>query len=376
MEARQLRVALLAAVLFVSMVAVSLGARVKTANFIVDTPDPTLARQIAVAAEKYRRDLAVEWLGKAMPNWSQACMITARAGGNLGAGGETKFNFDRGEVYGWRMVIQGPRERLLDSVLPHEILHTIFASHFRQPLPRWADEGAASSVEHYSEQNKHRRHLYNYLRTGRGIAFGRMFAMKQYPKDFMPLYAQGHSLATFLIRKGGRRKYVAFLGDGLNSGDWSAAVQRHYGIAGPAALQETWLAWVKQGSPLDPLPRAVPTESSPGFSPPVSPPSGMLADGRRARPTSNSIYRVPKASASPAPGALAGTLSVDASPVGRQASPVSLPTSGWRAAGSPAAAPPVRIVTPPVLSRPIPTHMTRPQHYQCAPHPYPQFGGT
>ena len=66
----------------------------------------------------------------------------------------------------------------------------------------------------------------------------------------MPLYAQGYSLAEFLIQTGGRRKYVEFLGDGLQSDDWPGAVHRHYGIQDLSALQNTWLAWVRQGSPL------------------------------------------------------------------------------------------------------------------------------
>ena len=76
--------------------------------------------------------------------------MTVQAAPHLGAGGATTFQFQDGEVFGWRMSIQGSRERMLDSVLPHEITHMIFASHFRQPLPRWADEGGATSVEHAS----------------------------------------------------------------------------------------------------------------------------------------------------------------------------------------------------------------------------------
>ena len=57
--------------------------------------------------------------------------------------------------------------------------------------------------------------LDQFLRTGRGIAFNQMFAMTEYPQDIMPLYAQGYSLAEYLIQIGGRRKYVEFLADGL-----------------------------------------------------------------------------------------------------------------------------------------------------------------
>jgi hypothetical protein len=201
MEARLLRAALTAALLFCAM-----GASARTPNFIVQTADPQLAEQFAQAAEKYRHDLAIQWLGEAMPDWSQPCTITVQVGAHLGAGGATSFLFDRGEVYGWRMNIQGSAERVKDSVLPHEITHMIFASHFRRPVPRWADEGGATSVECLSEKAKHKRMLVQFLQTGRGIAFNQMFAMTDYPPDVMPLYAQGHSLAEYLIQQGGRSR--------------------------------------------------------------------------------------------------------------------------------------------------------------------------
>ena len=248
MEARTHRaVALTAAkrlALLVVLLLLSMGARQRSANFIVETSDPNFALQVSQAAETYRHDLAIEWLGQAMPNWAQPCLMTVQAGPQLGAGGATTFQFQNGEVFDWRMTIQGSQQRILDSVLPHEITHMIFASRFRQPLPRWADEGGATTVEHASERNKYRQMLYQFLRTGHGIAFNQMFAMTDYPADIMPLYAQGYSLAEFLIQTRGRREYVEFLGDGLKSEDWPGAVERHYGVKDLGALQNTWLAWV------------------------------------------------------------------------------------------------------------------------------------
>ena len=247
MDARLIRPALLAALLMVSM-----GASYRGANFIVETADPQMAARISQAAEQFRHDLAIEWLGQTMPNWAQPCMMTVQVAPHLGAGGATTFVFDNGEVFGWRMTIQGSAERVLDSVLPHEITHMIFASYFRRPLPRWADEGGATSVEHISEKQKHRQMLVQFLRTGRGIAFGQMFAMTEYPQDVMPLYAQGYSLAEFLIYHGGRKKFVAFLADGMRDGQWPAAVERNYNINDLTALQNTWVAWVSQGFPAPP----------------------------------------------------------------------------------------------------------------------------
>jgi len=354
MEARAIRAAIVAAVLLVS-----LGARHRSANFIVETPDPAFAGQVAAAAEKYRRELAVEWLGAAMPNWSQPCVMTVRAGPRLGPGGATTFIFDRGEVFGWRMTIQGSRQRILDSVLPHEITHMIFASRFRQPLPRWADEGGATSVEHVSERNKYRQMLYQFLQTGRGIAFNRMFAMKDYPADVMPLYAQGYSVAEYLIGQYGRRKYVAFITAGLKAQDWSAALRQTYGIGGAAALQNTWLAWVRQGSP--PI---RPRQDHPAATPAAE----MLASAAAPIPVTQSPPY--------APGSVIPASSSDFSaPVQLAAAtlrpPKQLPSDGWRPAGARRSLPRALTAAAPASSAPSQTippavrsHVTRPQPFQ------------
>lgn len=362
-----------------------LGASYRTPNFVVQTADPQLAEQIGQAAEKYRRELAISWLGQAMPDWAQPCVMTVHVGGKLGAGGATTFLFDRGEVYGWRMNIQGSAERVLDSVLPHEITHMIFASHFRCPLPRWADEGGATSVEHSSELAKHRKMLVQFLQTGRGIAFNQMFAMTEYPHDVMPLYAQGFALADFLIRQGGRRKYLDYLAEGLRTRQWSAATQRHYGYRDLGALQNAWLAWVAQGFP------ALPSRNTA----PEATPQIQLASAqtKRPRPEPNLIYRIngkgndslaaasgpsqptvetgalvpvvgPRQDVAPpgAPGAGPAPVALAASaPSGR--GPEALPASGWYPAGTrPLAA---ATVAPPVrAAEPIRAQVTHPQPFE------------
>lgn len=221
----------------------------KTTNFVVSAPSPQLAKEIGDTAEHYRKELAIEWVGKEMPPWARPCPINARVAPNLGAGGATSFVFDRGEVFDWRMNIQGSRERILDSVLPHEVTHTIFASHFRQPLPRWADEGACTTVEHRSEVAKQERMLIDFLKTRRGIPFSQMFAMKEYPSDVMPLYSQGHSVSQWLIEQHGRQEFLEFLRDGMEDDNWPRAVRSHYGYENLFAMQNTWLDWVKAGRP-------------------------------------------------------------------------------------------------------------------------------
>ena len=248
------------------------GAGYKTANFTVSAPTPQLAKEIGDRAEQCRRELAMEWLGQEMPTWSKPCPIHAQVAPNLNAGGATSFVFDRGEVFNWKMNIQGTRERILDSVVPHEVTHTIFASYFRRPLPRWADEGACTTVEHRSEIAKQERNLIVYLKTMRGIPFQQMFEMKDYPSDVMPLYAQGHSLAQWLIENRDRKAFLEFLADGMQDENWTRAVHQHYGFESLSALQEAWLAWVKQGRPqltpeTSPIQLAINTRSGRSSSP-------------------------------------------------------------------------------------------------------------
>jgi hypothetical protein len=226
----------------------------RTKNFTVSAPSAALAKEIGDSAEVWRKKLAIEWLGKELPDWSSPCPIKATVAQHLGAGGATSFVFDQGQVFDWRMNIQGSRERVLDSVLPHEITHTIFATHFRQPVPRWADEGACTTVEHHSEIAKQERMLIDFLKVrpgerGRGIPFDDMFYMTEYPQDVLPLYAQGHSLAVFLIGQKGKAAFLQFLSDGMRDGNWPRAVRENYGFQHLLALQNSWLDWVKSGRP-------------------------------------------------------------------------------------------------------------------------------
>ncbi len=223
------------------------AASVRTRNFIVTARDVAFARQVADAAEQYRASLAIEWLETELPPWPHPCPIAVQEA--KGAGGATSFIFRNGTPTEWTMSIQGSRERILDSVLPHEITHTVFATHFGRPVPRWADEGACTTVEHLSERAKQQEFLLQFLTTGRGIPFNSMFRMTEYPHDIMPLYSQGHSVAQYLLEQGSKRQFVDFVGLGMRTGNWDQAIHQSYGFEDLSELQVTWIAWVRQGSP-------------------------------------------------------------------------------------------------------------------------------
>lgn len=236
--------------------------RAASQNFVVSSPDRNLSARAVKLAEQYRRELALDWLGYELKTWSEKCPIEIKIGPH--AGGETSFAFiagqSRSEPIGWQMEIFGPLDRVLDAVLPHEVTHTIFATHFGRPLPRWADEGACTTVEHYSEREKNHRMLLEFLtsKPSRGIPFNRMFTMKQYPHDILPLYAQGYSVAKYLIAQKGRREFIKFLETGIvnergayDLRTWNAATKQFYGFEDLSDLQVSWIGWVRNGSKED-----------------------------------------------------------------------------------------------------------------------------
>lgn len=238
-----------------------LGAGFRTNNFVVEAPTPEIAKQVGLAAEHFRRELAIEWLGHELPTWGAPCPVRVRVG-QIGAGGETKFSFypnlkGSAEVANWDMRIQGSLERILDSVLPHEVSHTIFACHFRRPLPRWADEGAATLAEHESERRRQVLTVNQVINTRRRIPFKNLLNIKEYPSDMqdvMTLYAEGYSLAELLVQEGGRTRYLKFLTDANREG-WDKAIHTHYGYRGVEDLEKRWHGWVMAGCPEVDLPK-------------------------------------------------------------------------------------------------------------------------
>ncbi|MCA9062150.1 MAG: hypothetical protein KDA96_03805 [Planctomycetaceae bacterium] len=228
------------------------AATYQTRNFAVTANTPELAKEVAEAAEDYRRKLAVYWTGDSLPPWSRPCRVRVRDGSTLAASGQTTFQFSRGEVFNWDMIVCGSRERILDSVLPHEVNHTVFACYFRRPLPRWADEGAATLFEDRSEQVKQIGLLNQIIESSHErFSLRQLLSMKEYPSQHRPmliLYAQGFSLADFLVQQKGQQTYLKFLNDGEKFG-WEKAIEMNFDHQGVDGLEENWQTWVIAGMP-------------------------------------------------------------------------------------------------------------------------------
>jgi hypothetical protein len=266
----------------------SLGAgpyRVQTTNFIVEAASPQVAQEVAQYAEVYRKEKAIQWLGREMPTWPTPLPVRVTVQMD-GAGGATTFVYGPGGVEKQDMHIEGRYDRLLASVLPHEITHTVFAHYYRCPVPRWADEGGSVLSEDEPERNRHDQIARGILNTpGRLIPLRRLFSLKEYPDDVMSLYAEGYSVSNFLVSAKGRQTFLSFVAAGMRNNDWNAAVQSHYGYRDVNDLERAWADSLRRPRPTQLVKNSEPGESATAprvVSRQTAPPVQVTLEGPRA----------------------------------------------------------------------------------------------
>jgi hypothetical protein len=224
------------------------AAQVRTQNFDVHAPTKEIAQQVGQWAEYYRKAKALEWLGQEMPNWPQPCPLYVTVSMD-GPSGATSFQFaPQGGVISQEMRVKGPLDRLLSSVLPHEITHTVFAYYFRRAVPRWADEGGSVLSEDDTERDKHDQIVRNILNRGVQFQLRQLFNLSDYPESgekVMCLYAQGFSVSHYLVYISNRQTFLRFIHQGLQTRNWDAAVQAHYGLKNVEELEASWLKFLR-----------------------------------------------------------------------------------------------------------------------------------
>ncbi len=217
------------------------GASFRSVNFSVDAPSREVAQSVAERAEACRASIARAWLGHDLRAWNTPCPIRVKLTAGE-AGGLTSFGFNHGRVTDQSMTVEGRLDRILASAIPHEVTHTIFASYFGGPMPRWADEGASLLSEDERERLRHDQISVDLLARHGELPLARLFVIENYPKDLMGFYGQGYSISRFLIEIGGRPRFLQFVRDGLKDG-WDPATRNHYQLPNVRELDRAWRSW-------------------------------------------------------------------------------------------------------------------------------------
>ena len=197
------------------LIIVKLLACVATAsgqNFVVVTPTPHKDRYVKAAETSYK-SISKFWFGKPHPDLARPVSISVQERtGTVSGGGATSFSFDRGHVFGWRMTVVGTPEQIEKSVIPHEVNHVVFAAHFRRPIPRFFDEGAASLMETEADRRTYEAKVAGTRPPPLKTAIDRT----RYPlsgRMVQTFYAHAHVVCRYLVETQGPDKFVAFLED-------------------------------------------------------------------------------------------------------------------------------------------------------------------
>jgi hypothetical protein len=194
-------------------------------------------------AEQVRRDLGVFWTGKPLRRWAAPCPINVVESPTR-TGGSTTFILDHGEAYGWRMDVTGSPAKLLATVIPHEVNHTVLHSLTRTKIPRWLDEGVSQLFESKTEHQRHRQEARRYARHP-WAAWRRMDHRGAYPRDvdsLLALYSTGFTVVEWMLEQRGRDGLYAFVAD--TSTPMAERWVTHYGTTA-ADAERAWLAWMQ-----------------------------------------------------------------------------------------------------------------------------------
>lgn len=232
----------------------SLGATYETENFRVTASSVKVAKAIAEGAEQARKKVALDWLGEELPQWATPCFVkvTIHRGRSRGL---TSYTVGEGYNTDWEIELFGTLDELAESVVPHEVSHTVLASLFSHPLPRWADEGAAMLSESQAEQKRQRLFVTELIRSKKRTPLRYLLHLREYPResaDMRAIYLVGYSLSDYLVQSGGRKQYLQLLSRAEKFG-WEHALRSIYGFESIESLERAWINWVSDGHPaIDP----------------------------------------------------------------------------------------------------------------------------
>lgn len=227
-----------------------------TDNFRVFHADAALADRLAKAAESLRASSFQRWTGSPpTDDWTPRCdlylyptaaVYAERTGAASDTAGFATLGLENSRVIARRINLHADHPRLVEAVLPHELMHVVLADLFAgEQVPRWADEGLGLLAEPETEAATRQALL------GRAIEAGELFRLATLIETDFPdgrhwnlFGAQGASLAEYLLGRGTPARFLEFV-RGCAASGVEAELARVYGIGGSDELERLWLADVR-----------------------------------------------------------------------------------------------------------------------------------
>jgi tetratricopeptide (TPR) repeat protein len=151
------------------------------------------------------------------------------------------------EIY----VHAGDGERMLDTVLPHELTHVIHREYAREdtPLPLWLLEGLACANE-FTGKDQRFGLARSALATGKFIPLSHLTAFRSYPRGeaVALFYAESLALVEFILDRFGHEGLAQLHKKLRGTEDFDKLVKRAFKIE-PDAFEREWLEYVRTAKP-------------------------------------------------------------------------------------------------------------------------------
>ncbi len=206
-----------------------------------------IAQLVLDTAEETRASQLRAW-GRRPTRWSPRCRIYFYPSTDVmrrmtvgttrhGSAQAPASRLVKGQLRYRRINIAAGDRGILEDTLPHELSHLILSELMapKEP-PLWANEGLAMQAESRELQLRRARALARQLTSGtRPFPLATLLALKRYPDQEHLFYGQSHVLMRVLLRRGGKRKLLAFLQDSADL----PALEQHYRLT-ESRLNSLW----------------------------------------------------------------------------------------------------------------------------------------
>jgi len=239
-----------AALLLLAASLVNAAGFVHNENFVVITEsgldpheDTRFAETVLAAAEKYRREISLEWFGEVLPSGIGRTTISVRHAADRDSGLTWAMDHPDRKMHTVYLFATG--EEATGSTLAHEIAHVVLATHFPHPhrLPAWLEEGIASRYDDDQRNQTRGSVLRFFTRQDHWPRIEGVLNAENIAAEDTRSYAAAVSLTEMLLAQGDKETLLQFGRAAARSG-WQQAMTDSYRIRNAAQLQQRWQEWV------------------------------------------------------------------------------------------------------------------------------------
>ncbi len=219
-------------------------------NFSVYVPDTPVSGQaqrfaelLVERAQRYRTEIAQEWLGEELPPGAGPSTIYVELSTVEDRG--ITWAKDSSERRSHTIWLSTTPQLAIGETLKHEVAHAVFATKFAHPnrLPSWLEEGIASRYDDSHRKSTRNQQLRSWMTTGLAPGLEHVVESSDLRSFDESSYAAATSLVDFFIARGDKQTLLRFALDGERSG-WPAALETHYQIQSMQEVQRQWQAWL------------------------------------------------------------------------------------------------------------------------------------